>query len=176
VSGVSVHGGSSSIITLPSFGADGSAPSAGGRSLTPKKNEGPAITIVGSPRAGGALNLYGKLKGDKVYTIYIDTSLGTAVLEFADPTSAAHPYGEDLIAPQPMRADLPANLKPSRLLITCVLDRSGMIKNAHVLEAAGGDLSAKVLASLPSWKFRPAFRGEQPIEVNAILGFAIDTR
>src|SRR5208337_4877970 len=114
VPGISVHGGSSNIITLPSFGADGSAPSAGGRSLAPKKNEGPAITIVGSPRAGGALNLYGKLKGDKVYTIYIDTSLGTVVLEYADPTSAAHPYGEDLIAPQPMRADLPANLKPSR--------------------------------------------------------------
>jgi len=176
VPGISVHGGSSNVITLPSFGTDGSAPSIGGHSLTPKKNEGPAITIVGSPRAGGALNLYGKLKGDKVYTIYIDTSLGTAVLEYADPTSAAHPYGEDLIAPQPMRADLPANLKPSRLLIACVLDRSGMIRDAHVLEAASADLSPKVLASLPSWKFRPVFRGEKPVEVNAILGFAIDTR
>jgi len=176
VPGVSVHGGSSNIITLPSFGTDGSAPSMGGHSLTPKKAEGPAITIVGSPRAGGALNLYGKLKGDKVYTIYIDTSLGTVVLEYADPTSATHPYGEDLIAPQPMRADLPANLKPSRLLIACVLDRSGMIKDPHVLEAARTDMSAKVLASLPSWKFRPVFRGEQPIEVNAILSFAIDTR
>jgi hypothetical protein len=176
VPGVSVHGGSSNIITLPSFGADGNPSSMGGHSLPPKKNEGPAITIVGSPRSGGALNLYGKLKGDKVYTIYIDTSLGTVVLEYADPTSAAHPYGEDLIAPQPMRADLPANLKPSRLLIACVLDRSGMIKDPHVLEAATSDLSAKVLASLPSWKFRPVFRGQQPIEVNAILGFAIDTR
>ena len=174
--GVSVHGGSSNIITLPSFGADGNPSSMGGHSLTPKKAEGPAVTIVGSARAGGALNLYGKLKGDKVYTIYIDTSLGTVVLEYADPTSATHPYGEDLIAPQPMRADLPPNLKPSRLLIACVLDRSGMIKDPHVLESASSELSAKVLASLPSWKFRPVFRGQQPIEVNAILGFAIDTR
>lgn len=176
VPGISVHGGSSNIITLPSFGGDGNAPAAGVHSPTPKKNDGPAITIVGSARAGGALNLYGKLKGDKVYTIYIDTTLGTAVLEYADASSAAHPYGEDLIAPQPMHADLPANLKPSRLLIACVLDRSGAIKDAHVLEANGSDLSAKVLASLPDWKFRPVFRGNQPIEVNAILGFAIDTR
>jgi hypothetical protein len=177
VPGISVHGGSSNIITLPSFGSDGSAPSsAGGRSLATKKNEGPAITIVGSPRSGGALNLYGKLKGDKVYTIYIDTVLGTAILEYADPTSAAHPYGEDLIAPQPMRAELPAHLKPSRLLIACVLDRSGVIKDARVLEADGSDLSTKVLASLPNWKFRPVFRGEQAIDVDAILGFAIDTR
>jgi hypothetical protein len=177
VPGISVHGGSSNIITLPSFGSDARAPTtADGRSMAPKKNEGPAITIVGSPRSGGALNLYGKLKGDKVYTIYIDTSLGTAILEYADPTSAAHPYGEDLIAPQPMRAELPANLKASRLLIACVLDRSGVIKDARVLEGSESGLSAKVLASLPNWKFRPVFRGDQAIDVEAILGFAIDTR
>jgi len=28
---------------------------------------------------------------------------------------------------------------------------------------------------LPSWKFRPAMRGNQPIEVTAILGFGINT-
>jgi hypothetical protein len=37
-------------------------------------------------------------------------------------------------------------------------------------------MTAKVLAALPSWKFRPAMRGNQPVEVTAILGFAIDTR
>ena len=63
---------------------------------------------MGTSRSGGALNLYGKLKGEKVYTIYIDTWLGTAVMEYADPASAAHPYAEDLVAPEPMRAELPA--------------------------------------------------------------------
>jgi len=32
-----------------------------------------------------------------------------------------------------------------------------------------------VLAALNGWKFRPALRGDQPIEVNAILGFNINT-
>jgi hypothetical protein len=140
-----------------------------------KNHEGPDITIVGTSRSGGAMNLYGTLKGDKVYTIYIDTALGTAVMEYADPASATHPYAEDLIAPQPMRADLPANLKPSRLVIACVIDRSGLIRNAQVLDRANSDLTSKVLSSLQSWKFKPVFRGNQPIEVNAILGFAIDT-
>jgi len=36
-------------------------------------------------------------------------------------------------------------------------------------------MTAKIMASLPSWKFRPATRGAQPVEVNAILGFNIDT-
>lgn len=173
--GVSVHGGKN-IITLPSFGAEGGgSTSIPGRSTPPKAHEGPAITIVGSSRSGGALNFYGKLKGDKVYTIYIDTTLGTAVMEYADPASASHPYAEDLVAPQPIRADLPAHLRPSRLVIACVIDRAGMIKNPQVLEAGGTELTAKVMAALPSWKFRPVFRGDQPIAVNAILGFAIDT-
>lgn len=173
--GVSVHGGNN-IITLPSFGTDGGGASAPGRSTKAKANEGPDITIVGSSRSGGAFNFYGTLKGDKVYTIYIDTTLGPAVLEYADPTSATHPYAEDLTAPHPMRTDLPANLKRSRLVISCVLDRSGLLRNARVLEPGAHDLTTKVLAALSSWKFRPVFRGEQPVEVNAILGFDIDTR
>jgi hypothetical protein len=32
------------------------------------------------------------------------------------------------------------------------------------------------MAALSKWKFRPVLRGDQPVEVNAILGFDIDTR
>lgn len=171
--GVSVHGGSN-VITLPSFGAN-SDPSSIGRSSKMKSREGPDITVIGSSRSGGAFNLYGELKGDKVYTIYIDTALGTAVMEYADPTSANHPYADDLVAPQPMRADLPPNLKMSRTVISCTLDRSGILRNPQVLEGSR-ESTNQVLSALSSWKFRPVFRGDQPIEVTAILGFHIDTR
>jgi hypothetical protein len=173
--GVSVNGGSN-IVTLPSFGADGAGPNIAGRSSVGKDHTGPGITVVGSARSGGAFNFYGMLKGDKNYTIYIDTVLGTAVMQYADPSSAAHPYAEDLVAPQPMRSDLPANLKPSRLVIACILDRSGTLRNLQVLDGNGSAMTSKVLAALTSWKFRPVFRGDQPIDVNAILGFDIDTR
>jgi len=36
-------------------------------------------------------------------------------------------------------------------------------------------MTAKVIASLRGWKLQPAMRGDQPIEVTAILGFGIDT-
>ena len=173
--GVSVNGGSN-IVTLPSFGADGAGPNIIARSSTGKDQQGPGITVVGSARSGGAFNYYGMLKGDKNYTIYIDTVLGTAVMQYADPSSAAHPYAEDLVAPQPMRSDLPANLKPSRLVIACILDRTGTLRNMQVLDGGGSAMTSKVLAALTNWKFRPVFRGEQPVEVNAILGFDIDTR
>jgi hypothetical protein len=173
--GVSVSGGSN-IVTLPSFGAGRAAPPNPAKSTT-GKDDRPGITVVASSRSGGAFNYYGALKGDKVYTIYIDTNLGTAVMEFADPSSVGH-GGEDLTAPRPMRAivNVPERMNRSRLVIACVLDRAGIIKNAHVLEPGAAEMTTKVMAALPSWKFSPALRGNQPVEVNAILGFDIDTR
>jgi hypothetical protein len=172
--GVSVKGGNN-IVTLPSFGSGANQSAAAGRSNTNPVNKGPDITIVATSRSGGAFNFYGALKGDKVYTIYIETALGTAVMQFADPASAAQGYAEDLSAPQPMRADLPAGLPKARLVIGCVLDRSGLLRRPKVLEPASAVMTSKVLAALNGWKFRPALRGDQPIEVNAILGFNIDT-
>ena len=148
-----------------------------------KDGEGDGTLSFTIPTADGPQHVedslsytYGALKGDKVYTIYIETGLGTAVMQFADPTSAAHAYAGDLTAPEPMRAEVPSDLQRSRLVIACILDRSGLLKNPQVLEPGGREMTGKVLASLPNWKFRPVLRGDQPVEVNAILGFNIDTR
>jgi hypothetical protein len=172
VPGVSVSGGNN-VVTLPSFGAAPNPVSAGRSTAKGEKN---SITVVASPRSGGALNLYGALKGDRVYTIYINTAIGTAIMQFADPDSAAHPYDTDLAAPQAIRVNLPADLQHSRLLIACVLDRNGALRHWHVLQADSSDFSSKILAALPDWKFSPAFRGDQAVEVNAILGFGVDTK
>jgi hypothetical protein len=171
--GVSVKGGNN-IVTLPSFSSGGNQPGESARSNTNPENHGPGITVVASSRSGGAFNFYGRLKGDKVYTIYIETTL-PAVMSFADPASESHGYAEDLTAPQVMRADLPVGLPKTRLVISCVLDRNGLLRAARVLEPGPAIMTGKVLTALNSWKFRPALRGDQPVEVNAILGFNIDT-
>jgi hypothetical protein len=172
--GIAVSGGNT--ITLPSFGGDASAPNASGRSGAIAGKRGPGITVVATSHSGGAFNLYGALKGDKVYTIYIETALGPAVLQYADPTSAVHSYSQDLSAPEPIRAEVPPGLAHARVVIACTLDRSGILRNLHVLEPGSSEVDSKILAALPSWKFRPVQRGDQPVEVNAILGFNIDTR
>jgi hypothetical protein len=173
VPGVAVAGGST--INLPNFSVDANDPNLPGRSSGLKQRHGPNITVVGSSRSGGAFNFYGTLKGDN-YTIYIPTTTGTVVMQFADPSSAGRSYAGDLTAPDPIRADLPAGLQKSRLVIACVLDRSGQLRNVHVLERGAEEMTSKILAALPGWKFRPAVRNEQPVEVDAILGFNIDTR
>ena len=173
VPGVDVRGGST-IVTLPSFGSEGgSAPNPPGRSpVTPK--EGPSITIVATSRSGGAFDFYGKLPGDN-YTVYVDTAIGVVAMQFAEVNPAAHPQAGALTGPQGLRTDLPANLPHARVVIKCKLDASGNIRNLQVVEPGPADMTAKIMAALPSWKFRPAMRGAQPVEVNAILGFNIDT-
>jgi hypothetical protein len=178
VPGVDVRGGST-IVTLPSFGSEGSSvgrtdPNLPGRTSL-KEQQGPAITIVATSRSGGAFDFYGKLPGDN-YTVYVDTAIGTVVMQFAeaDP-AAAHAHAGALVGPQGLRTDLSANLPRARVVIKCKLDASGNLRNLQVLEPGPAAMTAKIIAALPSWKFRPAMRGAQPVEVNAILGFNIDT-
>ena len=174
--GVSVEGGTTSI-TLPSFGPpNGNSPSGPARSST-NSHRGFEATVEAGARSGGVFGTgyYGTLKG-KNYSIYIDTSIGMAVMQYSDPASATHPTGEALSAPEPMRKELPANLRATRVILACTLDRSGVLKNVKVLEPGAAETTSKILVALQNWKFRPAFRGNEPVEVTAILGFGVDTR
>jgi hypothetical protein len=173
VPGVDVRGGST-VVTLPSFDSgNSSAPIVPGRSPV-KGDQGPAITIVATASSGGGFDFYGKLPGDN-YTVYIDTTIGTVVMQFAEANPSAHPNAGPVTGPQGLRTDLPTNLPHARVVIKCKLDASGNLKNLQVLEPGPAAMTAKIMAALPSWKFRPATRGAQPVEVNAILGFNIDT-
>ncbi len=97
-------------------------------------------------------------------------------MQYSDPSSATHPSGEALSEPEPLRKDLPDDLQPTRVIIACTLDRSGDLKDLKVLEPGAAETTSKILVALHSWKFRPAFRGSEPVEVTAIIGFGVDTR
>jgi hypothetical protein len=173
--GVSVEGGTTTV-NLPSFGTpDGNAPATGPGHSSVNNNKRSGVTVIATSRSGGVLPYYGMLKGDN-YSIYIETSLGTAVMQYSDPSSAASSSHEALSEPEPMRKELPAGLHSTHLIIACTLDRSGELKDLKVLEPGAPDATSKILVALHTWKFRPAFRGNEPVEVSAILGFGIDTR
>jgi hypothetical protein len=174
VPGVSISGGSTGIVNLPSFGSDGSSSAPVPQRSSVKQQQGPAITIVATARSGGAFNRYGELPGDN-YTIYFDTTFGPASMQFADPSSAGHSYGGALVGPQPLRADLPPGLPRSQITVRCVLDASGNLKVVSLLESGPPDVTVKLLSAIAKWKFRPAMRGDQPVLVNAILGFNTNT-
>jgi TonB family protein len=174
---VDISGGSG-VVTLPSFGSDpnGTDPATSAARTTLKSHSQTlGVTIVATAGSGGAFEPYKNLlKGEK-YTTYLDTSHGTVVMEFADETTATHAFGGTLSAPEAVRSDLPDGLPKARMVVTCTLDASGNVKNLRVLEPGPATMTAKVVAALRSWKFQPAMRNNQPVEVTAILGFGIDT-
>ena len=175
--GVSIAGGNyAASVTLPSFDSGGSEPTAPGRSPTGGKRRSLDVTVEGSSRSGGAFNFYGLLHGDKVYTKYLPTGSGMVVMQFADPLSASRPYSQELTSPEPLVTNLSIALSHSRIVIRCQLDRSGVLHDIQKIEADPGAPTAKVVAALHAWKFIPALRGNDPVEVNVLLGFNIDTR
>jgi len=176
VPGVDISGGSSQV-TLPSFGADAAAsdPAAARRSSTKTQAQTLGVTVVATATSGGAFEPYKNLLHGEKYTTYLDTSIGTVVMEFADEGATGHPFGGTLSSPQSIRTALPDGLPRARLMIACTLDASGNLKNVRVLEPGPAEMTAKVVAALRGWKFQPAMRGNQAVEVSAILGFNIDT-
>ena len=176
VRGVDISGGSN-VVTLPSFGDDpsGNDPATPGRSSLKQNKRTLGVEVVANAGAGGAFESYKKLLAGENHITYIETSIGTVVMLYADQSETNHTFAAKLNAPDPLQNDLPEGLPHARLVLTCTLDKSGNVKNPRVLEGGSAQMIAKVLASLRNWKFQPAMRNNQPVEVTAILGFGIDT-
>jgi TonB family protein len=177
VPGVAISGGTSNVVTLPSFGSDpsGNDPATPGRSSLKTHKKTLDVTIVATANSGGAFEPYKNLLHGEKYTTYFDTTLGTVVMEFADESDTNHAFGTTLTAPSVLSGELPNGLPHARMVLTCTLDASGNVRNPRVLEPGPAQMTAKVLAALRTWKFQPAMRNNQPVEVTAILGFGIDT-
>lgn len=173
VPGVSISGGSTNVVNLPSFGSDPAGtndPSTPSRSSTRQKKR----TLDANIEGGSPFEAYKKYLGGEPKTTYIDTIIGVVTMYYSE-QSATQGFHVAITAPSVIQSDLPEGLPKARLLITCTLDTEGNIKNPRVLEPGPAQMTAKVLAALRSWKFEPAMRNNQPVEVTAILGFGIDT-
>jgi len=175
VPGVSVSGGSS-VVTLPSFGSDPASndPSVPARSKL-KQPQSFDVDVVATAKSGSAFEPYKDLLHGEKHITYLDTVAGAVVMEYADEATSGRGGKTGLKPPRSIRADLPSGLPHARMVIACTLDASGNLRNVRVLEAGPADMTAKVLGAMHAWKFEPAQRGDQPVEVTAILGFGIDT-
>jgi hypothetical protein len=167
--GITIRGNT---IEIASFASTAPPPTPSAeRPFGPRKQ--PAITIIASPRSGGAVNRYGALAGGKVYTIYLDTPAGTATLEFANSQAGARGFDEELTAPEPIATDVPLKLRGARILLQCKMDRSGVMHGFRVLESLENNLAPAVIAALENWRFRPVLQHGESVEVDAIIGLNV---
>jgi hypothetical protein len=175
--GVSISGGNTAaIINLPSFGTTAGDPTVPGRSPTASGRPALRVTTKGTSRSGGAFNQYGHLPGMVYSTSFTINGFGTVSMQFSDPLNADHAYTEDLTTPEVLQATMPVQLKGARIMIEGKMNQSGHLHDFHPVFSDPGAPVAKVVASVSTWKFTPALRGNDPVEVSVMLGFNIDTR
>ena len=171
IAGITIRGGQ---VFLPSFASPPVLPQGKNLPLGPRR--APSVTVIATSHSGGAVKDYGIFRGSKVHTIYFDTSVGTAILQFSERSSGGLGFDNDLTAPEPLQVEFPPDTVKSHVVVACVIDESGMLREFRILEATARDLATRVVASLRQWRFRPVLRGEQAIEVDAIIGFDVSTR
>lgn len=174
VRGVDISGGTG-VVTIPGFGSDSSAPNSQGPGhFSNKPRQSFDVDVVATASSGGAFEPYKNLLHGEKHTMYPETSssLGAAAMEYAEVSTTGHGL---FTPPQSIRTSLPEGLPQAHMVVACTLDASGNLKNVRVLEAGPADMTTRVVAALRSWKFQPAMRGNQPVEVTAILGFGVNT-
>jgi len=171
--GVSIQGAT---VTVRSFGSSPPLDRLSGRSGHSRAHSEstPTVTVVASSRSGGALNEYGALRGTKIYSIYIATARGPAVLQYSEHSPRGQGFEDDLGAPEPINTEVPPGFTSKRFAVSCVIDRSGLLRNLRVLESNASESVARMFSVLEGWRFRPALRDTEPVDVDAILGFNLD--
>jgi hypothetical protein len=175
--GVSIQGGNTAaIINLPSFGSDDSNSSVPGRSPTGGPRRALTVTAKGTSRTGGAFNLYGHLPGVVYTTFLFINGFGTLPMQFSDPLSTNRAYSEELTSPDVIQASLQVPLNGARIMIEGKMNQSGHLHDFHQIFADPGAPVDKVVTAVSTWKFTPALRGNDPVEVSVLLGFNFDTR
>lgn len=143
-----------------------------GRPSSRPVGRAPAIVVVATAHSGTAI-YPNAFHGHRFYTVFVETKLGQTVMQFADAAPPSAGFEPELTAPAPIRTDLPSHLRVSGLIISCLLNKQGILHNFRVLQAARPEIASQVVALVKDWRFRPALRNDTVVEVETVLGFGV---
>ena len=157
----------------------------------PRKKYG--IILVSNSQTA-LIEARGTLTGSPIYTVYLDVPEAPRkwVMQFCLPNSGSRRLnisnGVIRIRPrkkvsppfamhmQPMEsmATTSAEGMPARVIIYAVVDEDGILKNYRVVHGSDPETDNVILANLRSWEFLPAFRGDEPVTVEALFGVPLN--
>jgi TonB family protein len=186
--GVSVVGSGSGI--LPSFSASDLV-----YPVSPPHLHRPAVVVTTGPTGGGGLHLYGVLKGDKIYSVYLPMPGRSWVLQFCEhdrPTEASHrPTGPSnsveirldpaLVPPSVLEQydfHRPPFSKPlaginGMIILNGVIREDGAVGDLRVLQGILDSVDQAALAAFSRWRFSAALRADKPVAVDILVGIPI---
>ncbi len=153
-------------VYLPSFGT-GSPTAASHSPAGPQRND---IVVIATPSAVRGERGLESLNVATLYTIYLQTGRGVAVMQYGQAASRQG-YDQELQPPQALNVELPSNFGEARIVVRCVLDVFGKLRQMRTVESSDPNLPVQMLRVLREWRFRPAERNSQPVEVDVLLGF-----
>jgi TonB family protein len=127
------------------------------------------------------------LSSNRVYTLYINmpnlsSATGSWILRFSelnlDPTKpfVAPEAASDLAGPEPLRKvdpKYPQALISARVqgevILYAIIRRDGTVDSIQVVKGVDPQLDQNAMEALAKWKFRPATRNGEPVELETIV-------
>jgi hypothetical protein len=170
IPGVTIRGG---VITLDSFGPKVVAGTKSTRVDSTAARKAAPITVIATSRSGGGLNAYGVFKNRVVYTVYLNAKGEQVVLQFAAQDADAA-SSTTLTPPDPINTEMPSAHPDTGILLGCVLDATGHLQNVHSIK--GGALAQALEEAVRHWSFHPVLNGDQPVNVDALIGIGVGVR
>lgn len=187
--GISISGGNGNESgALPSFFAS--------TLVYPVKPPGPrrlAMVVTAGPTGGGGLQVYGVLKGGKIYTIYLPMPGRNWVLQYCVHNSSARSNSirpshgieirmDQAIVPPSAAEQFDFHRPPlsksatngkQMIILQGIIREDGSVGELKILQGLLEAVDQAALAAFSRWKFRPALRSDKPIAVEVLVGIPL---
>jgi hypothetical protein len=152
---------------------------------TPKARA-PSMVVSSGSYGGGGLRIFGVLHGDKIYTVYfsmpgknwilqycahgsplqVDTASGTVQIHIQPPLSPPAAIEQFDFHRPPQPAD-PAG---SMIILHGIIHEDGSVSDLAVVQGLDAISNAAASAAFARWKFKPALRAGNPVELEILVG------
>ena len=137
----------------------------------------------------------GTLTGSPIYTVYLDVpgaprkwimqfclpnsgprrlNISNGVIRIRPRKKVSPPFAMRMRPLAASMAGASAGSRSARVIIYAVVDEEGILKNFRVVHGSDPETDNVILANLRSWEFLPAFRGDEPVIVEALFGVPLN--
>jgi TonB family protein len=202
--GIFISGGNSANTAPVSGLGIGSASRGAGNPLSPRlvpRARIPPRDSNGPPRDSGSAQASPKLDvppekvlGSKqVYTLHVNmpnltSASGSWVLNFAeleetDPAPYPKPAASDLTGPVPLRKvdpKYPPELRTAHVegevVLYAIIRKDGTVDSIQLVHSVDSHLDANAMGALAQWKFQPAEKRGEPIDLEAVVHIPFRSR
>lgn len=138
--------------------------------------------VAAGPGGGGGLNIYGALKGGKIFTIFLRMPGKDWILEYCAPgtgvvqRSNQVTFSESIAPPDAIEefdfrrtAVRPEN-QNKLIILKARIEADGSIAMLSVFRGIQPELDELAFQAFAKWRFSPATRGGQPLPVDVLVG------